>query len=351
VVVELLARGERTLSDEASSPRLPLGPEAHVPIWQHYAAEAATRGAWRTLREHFEQLLFPVQAGISQTEAYRAATRRGVLPGDSSGLILCSPEELRLWLHDGPAGPIPVLCTSHREDFVLLVQALTCRNEPEPVPDSMGACLVSGFNNHDRLRQYRRHWLSANPHADPEQAWAIELRRILPHRELYQDRFLILWAGPYSKVDAAEMGLPAPDWLRLSHIIRLAHEYAHYLALRVFGTVLDHPADEVIADYAGIATACGRYCADWFLRFVGLESFPNYRLGARLENYRGDPPLSDAAFRVLQALVHAAASNLERFDADHFRGEREGMDRTLLVPALSRLSLEELASPDGFTLG
>jgi hypothetical protein len=53
---------------------------------------------------------------------------------------------------------------------------------------------------------------------------------------------------------------------------------------------------------------------------------------------------------VLQALVHAAAGNLERFDADHFRGERQGMDRTLLVPALSRLSLEELAAPDGFTL-
>jgi hypothetical protein len=291
------------------------------------------------------QLLFPVRAGISQTEPYRTATRRGVVPESSSaGLTLRAPEKLRLWLQDGLAGPIPVLCTAQREDFVLLVQALTCRNEPEPVPDSMGACLVSGFNNWDRIRRLRERWLAEAPHPDLEQAWQAEFRHIIPRKELYQDRFLLLAEGPYSNIGAEEMGLSAEEWLRLSHTIRLAHEYTHYLALRLFGFVLNRPLDEVIADYAGIAAACGRYRADWFLRFVGLEGFPDYRPGARLENYRGNPPLSAAAFRVLQALVHAAAGNLERFDTNCFRGERQGQDRTLLVPALSQLTLEELAS-------
>jgi len=61
--------------------------------------------------------------------------------------------------------------------------------------------------------------------------------------------------------------------------------------------------DEVIADYFGITAACGRFRADWLLRFFGLESYPRYRAGGRLEHYRGDPPLSDAAFLVLQRLL------------------------------------------------
>lgn len=44
--------------------------------------------------------------------------------------------------------------------------------------------------------------------------------------------------------------------------------------------------DELIADYAGIVAAWGRYRADWFLRFVGLEDYPRYREGGRLQNYR-----------------------------------------------------------------
>ena len=40
-----------------------------------------------------------------------------------------------------------------REDFVFLVQSLTQRNEPEPVADSMGACIVAGYNNWDRVAE------------------------------------------------------------------------------------------------------------------------------------------------------------------------------------------------------
>lgn len=68
--------------------------------------------------------------------------------------------------------------------------------------------------------------------------------------------------------------------------------------------------DELIADYQGIVAANGgRYRADWFLRFIGLEAFPEYRQGGRLQNYRGQPPLSDGAFKILQVLVKDAAEN------------------------------------------
>jgi hypothetical protein len=108
---------------------------------------------------------------------------------------------------------------------------------------------------------------------------------------------------------------------------------------RLFSSMRANVMDELMADYMGIAAAAGSYKARWFLRFVGLEAFPRYREGGRLQNYRGDPPLSDGAFCVLQALVKSAAENLEGFDREN------RADRTLMLAALSRLTLEELASP------
>ncbi|MEH2229412.1 MAG: hypothetical protein V7K71_07160 [Nostoc sp.] len=108
------------------------------------------------------------------------------------------------------------------------------------------------------------------------------------------------------------------EWLRLSLIIRLEHECCHYFTRRVFGSMRNNVLDELIADYQGIVAANnGRYRADWFLRFVGLEKFPNYQEGGRLENYRGNPALSDGAFRILQVFVKQAAENLEIFNQNH----------------------------------
>ncbi|HVS35676.1 MAG TPA: hypothetical protein VMS17_08840 [Gemmataceae bacterium] len=337
VIEELLAFGAVARRPPHEAPSLPLPAEAHVEVWREYAAQAAKTGAWNALRPRLPQLQFPVRAGISGAPDYLAATRRGE-PPTGEGLAPRAPDALRLAIHDSLAGPVPVLSTADRGDFVLMVQALSCRNEPAPVPDSMGACLIAGFNNWDRI-----HRLQAR--CDPA-AWPEEFQRIVPHKSLYQDRFLILFEGPYSSVSAADMGLPWHEWLRLSRVIRLAHECTHYLSLRLFGSTLAHPLDELIADYAGIAAACGRYRADWALRFLGLEDSASYRPGARLENYRGQPPLSDAAFGVLQRLLLAAAENLERFDSVHFSGPRLADDRATAAPLLFQATLEELASAD-----
>jgi hypothetical protein len=102
-------------------------------------------------------------------------------------------------------------------------------------------------------------------------------------------------------------------------------------------------ADELIADYMGIVAAEGRYRADWFLRFVGLEG-PIYRPGGRLQNYRGDPSLSAGAFGALQVAVRRAAQNLETFDE---RRRREGRgwtdgEKARTIIALARPGLEGL---------
>ena len=314
-VEELLAYNENVFDrHKLTHPvNFPLASEAHVSAWQEYAVAAQEIGAFEVLKQRLVQLQFPIQKGISQTSTYRAATRRGV-PTDgiveATGLVLNQPEKLQLFIHQSLAGAIPVLLAGNRENFVSLVQALTMRNEPLEVPASMGACIVSGFNNWDRIRQYRQKWAVRNPGNCDENSWKEEFQQLILQKQLYQDRFIILSDGFYSGVSAKDMGLEESEWQRLSLIIRLEHECTHYFTYRVFNSMRNNIFDELIADYRGIVAACGYYRADWFLRFLGLESFPNYREGGRLENYRGQPPLSDRAFKILQALVKAAAENL-----------------------------------------
>ncbi|HUS17311.1 MAG TPA: hypothetical protein VM536_20130, partial [Chloroflexia bacterium] len=290
---------------------VPLPPEPHVAAWTEYAQVAATEGVLPALTPRLVQLAFPISAGISETPAYRDATRRGVRPDPAvaTGLQLRAPEAIQLLLHPSVAGPIPLLVVPDRHDFVALVQALSRRNEPQPVPDSMGACMVGGLNNWDRVRRLRAAW-EADTDTPTEAAWAAEFARLVPHKSLYQDRLILVSEGPYSGVSASALGLTDAAWGRLSLLIRIEHECTHYFTRRVLGGMSNNLLDELIADCMGLIGATGTYPASWFLHFVGLEAAPVYRAGGRLENYRGAPPLSDSAFAVLGRLVVAAAEHL-----------------------------------------
>jgi hypothetical protein len=326
---------------------LPLAPEPHVEAWEAYAAEAGDIGAFAALRKRLVQLWFPIAAGMSQRETYRAATLRGTPVeslDDATGLHLHQPDRLQLKLYDNLAGRIPVLIPGCRADFVTLVQALSRRNEPEPVPASMGACTIGGYNNWDRMRALRQAWEATHPW-EPN-GWAAEFQRLIPQKALYQDRLMIVSNGFYSNIAAPDMGLSTTAWQRLSVTIRMEHECTHYFTRRVFGAMRNNATDELIADYFGIVAALGHFRADWFLRFMGLEDFPAYREGGRLQNYRDTPPLSDGALTVLQALVRDATTHLERFDATHGDALRSAEQKACLMLALASLTLEELASPE-----
>jgi hypothetical protein len=326
---------------------LPLPDEPFVAFWEAREAEARERGAFAVLREHMPQLRFPVREGISSSEGYQAATRRGVDPeeiAEATGLELESPEAVELVLYPSPAGRIPLIIVRHRPEFVRLVQALTHRNEPKPVPDSQGAIMIAGYNNWTRVRELRRQWEESPPALRKAATWPEELARLQPHRELYQDRFILLSDGPYSAVPAADLDLQEEEWRELSLVLRRDHECAHYLTRRIFGSMRNNLHDELIADYAGITAAIGHYRAAWFLRFLGLEDFPTYREGGRLGLYRGDPPLPDGAFRQLHAMVRDVAETVERFDAGRPDDPKE---RALAILALAILGLETLAAPEG----
>jgi hypothetical protein len=325
--------------------------ESYLATWEQYAKNAATVGAYAALQPHLVQLQFPIMAGISETEDYRAATRKGKSTTQmktATGLMLFQPEQLQLYIYPTLAGGIPVLVAGNRPDFISLVQALTRRNEPQAIPDSMGACIVAGYNNWHRVRQYQQQWLLENQ--DHQGDWAAEFQRLIKRPELYQDRFILLSRGAYSNITATDLGLDEQTWLELSGKIRLEHECTHYVTRRWFGSMRNNILDEIIADYRGMMSAIATYRADWFLHFVGLEAFPTYRQGGRLENYRGEPPLSDGAFKVLQRLVKNAAENLEKFEQEYRHAVRTKQEEMAILMALTTLRLEELASEQGVSL-
>ncbi len=348
-VAELLAYNENAFRLEGA-PALdafPLPDEPFVEAWAGYAADAERRGVLPVLREHLVQLRFPVRAGISATEAYGAATRRGVLPGGDvdGGLVLEAPDELRLFLHPTPAGRVPVLVAGSRADFVALLRALARRNEPDPVPASMGATAIGGYVNWGRVAELRRRFDAGELEAEGAADWGAAFRWVRERRELYQDRFVLLAQGGYSGVAATDLGLDEEEWLRTSLVIRLEHECAHYFTRRVLGSMRNALHDELIADYAGIVGAASHFRADWFLRFMGLEDASEYRPGGRLESYRGTPALSDGAFAVLQALMRSAAHNLEQADRRLRSVPSAELSLPAILLALASFTLEELAAP------
>ncbi len=341
-VVELLAYNQNIFVHHSAWNK---SPEPHVTDWQGYITDAAQVGAWESLRRRLVQLRFKVEVGMSEDPAYYASTRRGAtIPAGTTGLELRSPQQLQLFIHQTWAGPIPVIFTADRCDFQVLVQALARRNEPIPVPAAMGACMVSGFNNWDRVRSYRTMWEAQRGNG----LWPQDWQRLLPQKSLYQDRFIILSDSPYSNVSATDLGLTEDIWQQQSRQIRLEHESIHYWTKRRLGSMQNNLLDELIADYWGLVAATGEYQADWFLRFLGLESWPLYRASGRLANYCGNPPLSAKAFEVLRGLVVIAARNLEQ--AHRLICPFNTNDACYLVEALSYLTLEELATHEAVEL-
>ncbi len=338
VVQELLAYNENKFVHCAHS--VALEDESFVAVWDEYRYEAESIGVFACLRERLLQLQFPIREGISATAAYTAATLRGAAPPDGCDLELTDSQGLQLEIHPTAAGRIPLIITSNRSDFVALVCALARKNEPSEIPSAMGACLISGYNNWDRVHRYRTLWRST--HRDGN--WPAEFGLLAAKKHLYQDRFIILSDGPYSGVPATEMNLSDDEWRAISLIIRREHECAHYYTRRMLGSMQNNLLDEIIADYMGIIEVAGTFRADWFLRFMGLESMPDYRRGGRFENYIGG--LSEAAIAILQRVVVHAAENLESHGPRYRCHSSLPAAKACVLRQLTSMTLVEMASVD-----
>lgn len=334
---------------------LPLPDEPFVACWQGWVEEARRAAAdgvstFEILCHHLPQLRFPIRQDISQDPDYRRATLQGVDPDlldAATGLELAHPEILELEIYPSIAGRVPVFRLYGRAQFETMVRALSKRNEPAPLPPAMGAQMIAGFNNWTRIQEHHLNWQNTPEDGREHATWKEAFAAIRQHKALYQDRLALLSDGPYSAIPAADLGLSDAVWRAKSLLIRREHECTHYFTRRVFGSMRNHLLDELMADYAGIVAVEGNFRADWFLRFMGLEDPAQLRPGGRLEIYRGDPPLSDGAFRVLQRQMIRAAEHLERFDRNLFQSGRTAESTGRVLIALATLSIDRLASPDG----
>ncbi len=311
--------------------------EPLVANWESYIEEAYKIGVYQTLKKYLVQFRFPIKDTISQTDEYKDATLRGHSTQSmklATGLFLTEPDKLRLFLHPTLVGRIPVIIANNRFDFQSIIRALSYRNEPKSMPKSMGAAMIQGLNNWDRLKK------------------SIQLAsqsEVLKNKALYQDRIIVLSRIPYSNVAASEMDMDHEVWLDKSLSIRLEHECAHYFTLRQFGKMSNNMHDEIIADYMGIHSVLTHFNSSWFLRFVGLADYPNFNNSGRLKNYIGDPPLSEESFKTLQTIVKQAAENIEKFDKE-IKNPINIISRRSRMGALCLLNLMELASEDGTDL-
>ena len=102
--------------------------------------------------------------------------------------------------------------------------------------------------------------------------------------------------------------------------------------------------DELIADYMGIVAATGGYRADWFLTFMGLENYPDFRASGRLVNYIKNRDLSVEAFEQLKGIVKKAAENLEKISSRI--DLQSAHEKYKMLLRLTKSNLIELASED-----
>ena len=180
---------------------LPLADEEHLSTWRRYKEESDDLGVIPTLSKYLVQLKFPIQAGISTTEVYRAATRKGDWTGATGSPEWKDPDAIELQIHPTAAGHIPVILVPQREDFETLIRAIVRRNEPSEIPASMGAAAIKGFNNWSRVFELTDNWKAENPEREHAN-WNTAFRSINPPKSHYQDTFIILSRGPYSNTSA-----------------------------------------------------------------------------------------------------------------------------------------------------
>ncbi|WP_257669667.1 DUF7005 family protein [Parapedobacter tibetensis] len=324
----------------------PLPDESYVSSWAKYEEESEKNGVFSTLKSYLPQLQFPIKQGISLSDEYRAATLSGTTMNNKAsqaGLILNDAESLTLQIHQSIAGKIPVLTTANDDDFCSLIQALSHKNEPVVIPKSMGAALIKGINNWGRIKALRQKWQMENPFGN----WKATFSSVvLPQKSNYQDNIIILSRKPYSGVSSQQLGIPNEQWLAQSMEIRLAHECTHLFTLRYYGHMANNMHDELLADYMGITEVLGKFNADWFLKFIGLERYPQYRAGARLENYLGKPPMAAEALEILKTILVKATKHVALFD-EHVGTPSDMMDKVQRLLSLCSMDLVEMSSEQG----
>lgn len=345
VIDELITYTENKFTSKDKT-QLPLrNHDNSIKTWEKYYQESQEIGCFNTLKKYLVQLQFPVQRGISKTENYRNTTLKGKQKLGEESLVLNQPNHLTLELYENEMiGKIPIILVPNNDDFNTFICALSNKNEPKKLPESMGALFINGLNNWDRIHTLKETWLQKYPFGN----WNEKFRKeILPNPQLFKDKLFVLSTKDYSGVKSSEVGVLEKKWKNSSFIIRREHECAHLFTLQKYGCMANNIHDEIIADYAGITKVLGQFNKEWFLHFMGLENYPVYRVGARLQNYKQPLKLSEMAFDVLKTLMKKISDTIYSFDITLGKISTSE-DRIHRIETICEVDMITMASRNGY---
>ncbi len=319
--------------------------EPYISAWEGYCIKAENEGAFEVMKKCYPQLNFPIEKGINKTQDYTDAVLKGKADciNSENNLRLNNLKGIEISIHESIMGKVPVFKIPDNQDFINIIQCFLYKNNPTFVPPSMGAALVNGINNWDRLHTLKNDWVENNPMENWNQEFS---KNVLPNPQLFKDKIVILSTKPYSNVAASSLGISESIWKSYSYSIRLEHECTHLYTLKKYGSASNNLHDELIADYIGVCKTIGRYNKDWMLTFMGLEEYPKYRKGARLENYLGNDDISPENFEKLTEVIKNAIENIALFDAE-LGGITSDNDQMCRIDTLCETNLLSIASENG----
>ena len=322
--------------------------EPYINAWEGYCTKAEKEGAFEVLKKCYPQLNFPIEKGIDKTQDYADAVLKGKADciNSENNLGLNNPKGIEISIYESIAGKVPVLKIPDNQDFTKIIQCFIYKNNPTLVPLSMGALLANGINNWDRLHTLKNDWLANNPMGNWNQEFS---KNVLPNPNSFKDKIVILSTKPYSNVTARSLGVSEIDLKSYSYTIRLEHECTHLYTLKKYDSASNNLHDELIADYIGICKTIGNYDKGWMLTFLGLEDYPKYRKGARLENYLGNDNISFENFERLTEIIKNAIENIAIFDAELGKITSDN-DHKCRIDTLCETSVTEIASENGADL-
>lgn len=228
------------------------------------------------LSQRYPQLLFPIASGVSQTEEYRDVVCRGKEYQGTPDFSFSDRD--RFTSMDTPAGTAEVLFLHDRSDFEKCACALTNKCEPRQIPPSVGAFMISGLINWNKVRQI----CSDRGGVTPANLAFIKLTGQKIH-----DRLILLSSGWYSGIAPEAMGLSEEEWTEKSVTIRKYHELTHFICRSLYPKNIDIIRDEVFADMIGIVAAFGTFDPAMAKLFLGITE-TGFRENGRIHHYLKD---------------------------------------------------------------
>ena len=215
------------------------------------------------LARRFPQLY--VEPADDAGEAYRIAALRGAGPEGATLDHFRGAGDDFLRAYDTPAGQVDVLFLALRLDFERALRCLAFRCRPEEIPATTGAMTISGLADWSKIADERERASAAG------EDWPEAFRAFTADPANYRTTLVVVSEGPYSAVEASLTPYDADEWVAVSRQIRIFHELAHVVCIRLMPGDRLAVYDELTADFCGLVHATGTYDTALAATFLGVD--------------------------------------------------------------------------------